>query len=1075
MAKLLHLFMLTLMLYALQSTLATKFSSSSRSLSHEDECSMLFQFKKNIPINPDASFDLRAYPKTASWNLNESDCCLWDGVECIGKNSGHVIGLDLSSSFLSGPINSNNSLFSLIHLQTLKLSDNDFQLSQIPSGISRLLNLQTLNLSDSIFSGQVPNEISHLSRLISLDLTGNLLKLQSRIFRNLVQNTTYTLRELFLSGVNIDSEIPDILVNRTSSLLSLVMRDCNLTGEFPQGIFYLPMLQLLDLHGNHDLSGFLPKFHGKTQLKHLILSRTNFHGMIPFSIGNLIHLNELHLSGCNFSGTLPGSLRNLTQLTSLRLNDNRFWGRIPSLVGLSKLSSLILSSNEFDGRNLSDWIGKLPNLLYLDLRLNNLSCEIPASIGNQTQLKELYLNYNNMFGQIPSSLMNLTQLTDLILGFNKLMGRVPSLERLSNLKQLFLSFNNFDRWNVPDWIGKLNKLAYLHLDSVNLFGEIPSSIFNLTQVVELSLSSNQIEGSVPPFPSTMTKLTQIVLQENQLKGPIPRSLLNLQNLETILLNDNNINTTVEVDIFLGLKNLKVLEIGGNRMKLLVGKNQNSDKLPKFEFLGLENCSLKLFPHFLRFQDQLQDLYLNDNEIEGLIPEWMGNVSKETLQTLSLSKNSLRGFEKSWPVLPWVGLRLLDLSHNMLQGSIPVSSLTTMNYLVSNNKLSGKIPPSICDLQSLQLLDLSFNNISGSIPPCLEKLNNSLLVLNLRGNSLHGTIPDVFNNGSKLLMINLSENRLKGPLPQSLENCTSLQIIDFGNNCMEDTFPFWLGALSELQVLILRFNKFHGGLTFSSKTNSTFPKLRIIDLSFNSFCGDLPHQYFKKWSAMKETKPNSVYMQARVDIFGTMYFEPRNYSFSMILTNKGVKTEYEKILTIFKAVDLSSNKFHGKIPETIKILSRLQLLNLSNNELSGSIPSSIGNMTSLESLDLSGNKLSGNIPQEFLLLNFLAFLNVSSNKLTGPIPQGGQFNTFLNMSYMGNLALCGDPVSKNCGDPRTSKPPKVLPDKATGSDFPSGIDWSFILAGLGSGLLIGMFFGDHLTTCCYKWFIKCFRK
>ncbi|CAI9261444.1 unnamed protein product [Lactuca saligna] len=451
------------------------------------------------------------------------------------------------------------------------------------------------------------------------DLIRNPLKLQALSFKNLVQNITDTLRELILSGVNIDSEVPHILTN-TSSITSLVLRDCGLRGEFPTGIFHLPMLQHLDMRGNHDLSGYLPKFHSKSQLKDLILAETNFHGMLPTSIGNLMHLNQLDVSGCNFSGPLPGSISNLTQLTLLKLDHNRFWGRIPSLFSLSKLSYLILSSNEFDGRNLSAWLGKLPNLLYLDLKLNNLSCEIPSSIENQTQLRELYLNYNNM------------------------VGRIPSLESLSNLNVLYLSLNNFDRWKLPDWLGKLNKLTYLQLVAVNLYGEIPSSIFNLTQVEDLLLSSNQIEGRVPPFPSTMTKLTSLILQKNQLKGPIPRSFLNLHNLEEIVLNDNNMNTTVEVDIFLGLRNLKILTLGGNRITLSVMTNITSDKLPKFEILRFESCNLKVFPDFLRFQDQLQEVYLDDNKIEGLIPNWIGNISKETLHTLSFSKSSLIGFE-----------------------------------------------------------------------------------------------------------------------------------------------------------------------------------------------------------------------------------------------------------------------------------------------------------------------------------------------------------------------------------------------------------------------------------------------
>ncbi|KAF3957232.1 hypothetical protein CMV_017730, partial [Castanea mollissima] len=45
----------------------------------------------------------------------------------------HVIELDLSSCNLYGSINSNSSLFHLVHLQSLNLAFNNFNYSQIPS------------------------------------------------------------------------------------------------------------------------------------------------------------------------------------------------------------------------------------------------------------------------------------------------------------------------------------------------------------------------------------------------------------------------------------------------------------------------------------------------------------------------------------------------------------------------------------------------------------------------------------------------------------------------------------------------------------------------------------------------------------------------------------------------------------------------------------------------------------------------------------------------------------------------------------------------------------------------------
>ncbi|PRQ32168.1 putative leucine-rich repeat-containing, plant-type, leucine-rich repeat domain, L [Rosa chinensis] len=100
-----------------------------------DDHYALLQFKKSLTINKSASEDPFAHPKVASWTqkgVGRSNCCSWDGVEC-DKDTGHVVGLYLRSSCLFGSLNSNSSLFQLVHLQKLDLSDNHFNFSEIPS------------------------------------------------------------------------------------------------------------------------------------------------------------------------------------------------------------------------------------------------------------------------------------------------------------------------------------------------------------------------------------------------------------------------------------------------------------------------------------------------------------------------------------------------------------------------------------------------------------------------------------------------------------------------------------------------------------------------------------------------------------------------------------------------------------------------------------------------------------------------------------------------------------------------------------------------------------------------------
>ena len=90
----------------------------------------------------------------------------------------YVISLDLRSNCLYGSINFISSLFRLVHLQRLDLSYNHFNYSPIPPHVRNLSRLTYLNLTASMFSGQIPFEISHLSHMTPLHLRHNLILIQ---------------------------------------------------------------------------------------------------------------------------------------------------------------------------------------------------------------------------------------------------------------------------------------------------------------------------------------------------------------------------------------------------------------------------------------------------------------------------------------------------------------------------------------------------------------------------------------------------------------------------------------------------------------------------------------------------------------------------------------------------------------------------------------------------------------------------------------------------------------------------------------------------------------------------------
>ena len=367
------------------------FSNSTKIYPHGQTLTLLLQLKNSFSVMHDYGFwdygyfgRFPSYPKTENWKEG-SDCCSWDGVSC-DLVTGHVIELDLSCSCLSGTIHSNSTLFRFPHLQRLNLAFNNFSGSFVSAGFGRFSSLTHLDLSNSGFSGLISPKISHLSNLVSLDLSWNdEAEFSLLSFDSLVQNLT-KLQKLHLSGLSISLVFLNSLLNQ-SSLISLDLADCGLYGRFPDNDIHLSKLELLDLWGNSNLGGNFPRFSENNSLIELYLSFTNFSRELPTSIGNLKSLQILFLFDCQFLGSIPASLENLTQITSLNLNGNHFSGKIPNVFY------------------------NLRNLISLDLSGNNFSGQIPPSIGNLTNLYELDFSDNQLEGAIPSSVYGFSSLS----------------------------------------------------------------------------------------------------------------------------------------------------------------------------------------------------------------------------------------------------------------------------------------------------------------------------------------------------------------------------------------------------------------------------------------------------------------------------------------------------------------------------------------------------------------------------------------------------------------------------------------------------------------------------------------
>uniref|UniRef100_A0A804N697 non-specific serine/threonine protein kinase n=2 Tax=Zea mays TaxID=4577 RepID=A0A804N697_MAIZE len=260
---------------------------------------------------------------------------------------------------------------------------------------------------------------------------------------------------------------------------------------------------------------------------------------------------------------------------------------------------------------------------------------------------------------------------------------------------------------------------------------------------------------------------------------------------------------------------------------------------------------------------LENLILVGCSFSGEIPKELGQLTK--LRFLSLNSNKFSGsIPASLGRLS--NLYWFDLADNKLSGGLPVfdgtnpglDNLTnTKHFHFGVNQLSGTIPSQIfnSNMTLIHVL-LDNNNFTGRIPPTLGLLN-TLEVMRFDNNyQLTGPVPSNINNLTKLAELHLENNQLTGPLPD-LTGMIALSFVDMSNNSFNASgVPSWFTTLPSLtslylenlrvtgqlpqalfslpavQTLVcrrLRGNRFNGTLTIGSDYST---QLQLIDLRDN---------------------------------------------------------------------------------------------------------------------------------------------------------------------------------------------------------------------------------------------------
>ncbi|GLJ41957.1 hypothetical protein SUGI_0868620 [Cryptomeria japonica] len=654
------------------------------------------------------------------------------------QNVSSMVSLDLHVCGLIGSIPS-NFLYEASSLSNLRLGGNGLQ-GVIPPLFANFSKIQKLDLGSNFLNGEIPpfgSPAGLQSSLSSIDLSFNHLK--GRIPYSLGRLSSLEYLDLMKNQLNGD--IPTTLGQL--SVLSCLKLDYNqLSGAILNSFSELARLKVLSLSSNNLTGGVsISMFQNLSQLSILMLSNNQLTIDIPSSWApQFLHLKHLGLSSCNIEGNFPASLSTQYSLEDLDLSDNRIRGDVPTwLRDLTNLKMLNLSNNQLGGflpqLNYSnfDFVdlhnnsfqGPISALSFygfiLDLSHNMFNGSLPTTL---IPWYTLSLSANNLIGGIPDLICTPGNgLKILDLSDNRLTGSISAhLGRCSYLKFLNLARNNFNG-EMPVELGNLTLLQTLNLNGNNLQGVIPPSIANCANIEVFDIGNNRFQGSIPLWIGMMRRLQILSLTNNNLAGSIPQQLFELQNLQVLDLSHNNISGTVP----------ESLEM------LLAMVNQS------------QNFEMKSFEASTAIWTEVNTYIYKDILIMDQITLW------------------IKGTARPYPKI-WRALKVMDLSHNKLQGSIPqkmglLRGLVALN--LSNNNMSGSIPESMGQMVNLESLDLSENRLSGKIPQDLVSLT-FLSVLNLSDNMFYGLIPqgNQFSNFEASSI--LGNPQLRGP---PLENRT----------------------------------------------------------------------------------------------------------------------------------------------------------------------------------------------------------------------------------------------------------------------------------------------------------------
>ncbi|KAK4571165.1 hypothetical protein RGQ29_029833 [Quercus rubra] len=297
-------------------------------------------------------------------------------------------------------------------------------------------------------------------------------------------------------------------------------------------------------------------------------------------------------------------------------------------------------------------------------------------------------------------------------------------------------------------------------------------------------------------------------------------------------------------------------------------------------------------------------------------------------------------------------------------------------------------------KELRSLDFSLNTIGGWLgneeSNCLSKLTK-LTHLNLSSTHFDNENLRFLGALPVLKSLDLTNTRMAGPLSgKELVNLSNLEVLILKFNQLNGSLPFKdIRALSSLKAISLSYNQLNG--TLSTQDLCGLKKLEELDLAANDFEGTL--------------------LPCLNNLTSIKFFDISENLFSGIVPSSSISS-----MTSLEYIDLSENSFEGLFSfnlfanhSKLKVihfpsnnnkleietdnpnwhpLFRLKVLVLSNctlNKLTRNIPKFLFDQHELEVVDISHSMLKGSFPTWLLENNTeLQLLNLQGNSFTGQL-------------------------------------------------------------------------------------------